>query len=104
MPKVSNVSETPAYFSLSLSGKHLSYGKSELGNTFCRFTLFGTKRKKSTKTACGSVLPFHSWNISLCPDKERVILVFSTLQYQKLYHKSNNSLLHSLGNSFFQSI
>jgi hypothetical protein len=34
-------------------------------NTFRRFTLFGTKRKKFSKTACGLVLAFYSWNIPL---------------------------------------
>lgn len=39
-------------------------------------TLFGNllfeerKRKKFSKTACGSVLPFYSWNIPLCSEKK----------------------------------
>lgn len=41
-------------------------------------TLFGNllfeerKRKKFSKTACGSVLPFYSRNIPLCSEKERI--------------------------------
>jgi hypothetical protein len=42
--------------SLFSIGKHLFYGKNKEASTFRRFTLFGTKRKKSAKTACGLVL------------------------------------------------
>lgn len=36
-------------FSLSLSGKHLSCGKNELGNTFCGFTLFVCEKEEIFK-------------------------------------------------------